>query len=88
MSQPGVTGPVEPDSPPLRSGQQAAAGHPTPGAQRHATISCSVCGITVDGPPMTWMRETDPRRGHVWVCDRCARANLRAIEAKLEQEWW
>jgi hypothetical protein len=37
---------------------------------------------------MTWMRETDQRRGHVWVCDGCAREHLRAIEAKLDREWW
>jgi len=52
------------------------------------TISCSICGTTVERPPLTWMLETDPRRGSVWVCDRCARQHLRAIEGKLDQEWW
>jgi hypothetical protein len=49
---------------------------------------CSMCGTTVGEPPMTWMRESDARRGTVWVCDRCARDNLRAIESKLDQAWW
>jgi hypothetical protein len=30
----------------------------------------------------------DQRRGPVWICDSCLRTHLRAIEAKLEQEWW
>jgi transposase len=63
------------------SGSQAA--EPAGG-----TISCSICGTTVEQPPLTWMLETDPRRGAVWVCDRCARQHLRAIEGKLDQEWW
>jgi hypothetical protein len=27
-------------------------------------------------------------RGAVWTCPACARANLRAIESKLDQEYW
>jgi hypothetical protein len=50
--------------------------------------SCSMCGISVAQPPLTWMLETDSRRGSVWVCDSCARENLRAIESKLDQAWW
>jgi hypothetical protein len=34
------------------------------------------------------MLETDPRRGQMWVCDRCAREHVRAIESKLDQAWW
>ena len=50
--------------------------------------SCSMCGTSVAEPPLTWMLETDARRGSVWVCDSCARNNLRAIESKLDQAWW
>jgi hypothetical protein len=53
-----------------------------------AGVSCSMCGTTVEQPPMTWMLETDRRRGPVWVCDTCARDHLRAIESKLDQAWW
>ena len=36
---------------------------------------------------LTWTRSTD--RGEVvWTCDRCSRAHLRSIEAKLDQAWW
>jgi hypothetical protein len=50
--------------------------------------SCSICGSTVSEPPVTWMSEIDARRGRVWVCESCARKNLRAIESKLDQDWW
>ena len=51
-------------------------------------VSCSLCGSTVSAPPLTWVYEADRRRGDVWVCDGCARTHLRAIEAKLDQQWW
>lgn len=35
--------------------------------------SCSVCGTRVAEPPLTWMLETDARRGSLWVCNSCAR---------------
>jgi len=56
-----------------------------PGA---ATVNCALCGTSAVGPPLTWMFELDPRRGGLWYCGRCARENLRAVEAKLDQEWW
>ena len=58
---------------------------PTP---KQTPVSCSMCSLTVDTPPLTWMSETDSRRGPVWVCDRCSRTHLRAIESKLDQAWW
>ena len=51
-------------------------------------VSCALCGSVADGPPITWMTERDPRRGTIHYCDRCARENLRSVEAKLPQEWW
>jgi len=27
-------------------------------------------------------------RGQMWLCERCTRENLRAIEAKLDEAWW
>ena len=51
-------------------------------------VSCALCGTTTEPAPITWMREQDPRRGPIWYCDSCARQHLRAIESRLEQEWW
>jgi hypothetical protein len=48
-----------------------------------------VCGTTADSdePPLTWSTQVG-RRGVELVCDRCTRENVRAIEGKLESEWW
>jgi hypothetical protein len=48
---------------------------------------CGLCGIPVPDSAVTWMVERTPR-GTVRTCPACARANLRAIESKLEQEYW
>lgn len=53
-----------------------------------ATITCSYCGRIAEEPQLTWVLEFDPRRGSIWICRDCARANLRSIEAKLDQEYW
>jgi hypothetical protein len=51
-------------------------------------VSCSVCGTTVAGdPPLTWSSSTGPR-GLTYVCERCTRDQVRAIEAKLDEQWW
>ena len=55
------------------------------------TVNCSMCGegaeCPPDGIPPGWTLDTD--RGRVsYVCGRCARENLRAIEAKLPEEYW
>ncbi|MDQ1689772.1 MAG: hypothetical protein QOK42_2747 [Frankiaceae bacterium] len=50
---------------------------------------CGVCGTTAesDDAPLTWSTQLG-RRGVELVCDRCTRENVRAIEGKLESEWW
>lgn len=37
--------------------------------------------------PMTWSTSMEDGRRLVY-CDRCARANLRSIEGKLDSAWW
>ena len=50
--------------------------------------TCSACGTTTDEPaPLTWSTATGPR-GTTWFCDRCTRAHVRSIEAKLDEEHW
>ncbi len=53
-----------------------------------ATITCSHCGQVAEEPQLTWVLEIDRGRGQVWICLACTRSNLRAIEAKLDQEYW
>jgi len=39
------------------------------------------------GPARTWSLQVGAR-GQTWLCERCTRENLRAIEAKLDEAWW
>jgi len=50
--------------------------------------SCELCGRTSEQEnPLGWSTEfVDGRTRR--VCEKCTRDNVRAIEAKLEQEWW
>lgn len=59
-----------------------------------ADAGCAVCGraAEIDGShPLDWSAEivqTGPVKQTRWVCPDCTRTNVRAIEAKLDQEWW
>ncbi|MHC0430113.1 hypothetical protein ACX6XY_07985 [Streptomyces sp. O3] len=62
--------------------------HPDPARQPGAgSIECSRCGAVAEGPPLTWTCsvENGARR---YFCETCARANLRAIEGRLDSNWW
>ena len=52
-------------------------------------LTCDFCGEAVPGDevPLTWTTaiENDRKR---YFCERCSRENLRAIESKLDSEWW
>lgn len=64
---------------------------------------CDFCGVQApsspagDGPdtsdgedsplPLTWVTSIENGRLKVY-CDRCSREHLRALEAKLDSEWW
>jgi hypothetical protein len=52
--------------------------------------SCSRCGTvaeTADDLPLGWSAATSAR-GVEWLCGACTRDHVRAIEAKLPEEWW
>jgi hypothetical protein len=50
-------------------------------------VTCARCGVTVDDPPPTWSRQSSGGRDE-WLCERCTRENVRAIEGRLDAEWW
>jgi hypothetical protein len=66
------------------------------GGRVTSPVACDLCGHTPPEPddgetagqvPLTWL--TSVERGRVKVyCDACARTHLRAIESKLDAEWW
>jgi transposase len=52
--------------------------------------TCNRCGRQRPDDPrtaLTWVSERD-RRGQTWLCPECARAHVRDIESKLDQDWW
>lgn len=54
--------------------------------------TCDLCGCTPAEPlgdevPLTWVTSVENGRARTY-CDACARENLRAIESKLDPEWW
>ena len=51
--------------------------------------TCDHCGAVVesDDPPLTWSMSME--RGRVtWHCEQCTRENVRAMEGKLDREYW
>jgi hypothetical protein len=52
-------------------------------------VTCAFCGTTVPGDdvPLTWTTAVENVLSRVF-CDRCSREHLRAIEGKLDSEWW
>lgn len=53
------------------------------------TVSCAFCGTAAptDPAPMTWTSSVERGRQQ-WFCDTCSREHLRAMESKLDPEWW
>ncbi|MEO9239368.1 MAG: hypothetical protein ABI418_14905 [Jatrophihabitantaceae bacterium] len=57
-----------------------------------ASMNCQRCGAMVDpsvdgAAALNWVM--DRRDGRTsWTCPACASGNIRAMEAKLEPEWW
>jgi hypothetical protein len=52
-------------------------------------VSCDFCGAVdpADQPPLTWTTAVENGRTR-YFCAACSRENLRAIESKLDSEWW
>jgi len=52
-------------------------------------ITCNMCGTQAEGDvtPLTWVTSFEHGQQRVF-CERCARENLRAIEGKLDSDWW
>ena len=70
-------------------GSASAARHPPMVAPM--TRHCARCGSAGDSPedglPEGWSLDVGDGRVS-YLCGDCTRANVRAIEAKLPQEWW
>lgn len=50
--------------------------------------TCDLCGRQADeAETMTWVTSVERGRRRTF-CDACSREHLRAIESKLDSEWW
>jgi len=49
--------------------------------------TCDFCGRQEDELPLTWTTAVENGRKRVF-CDACSREHLRAMESKLDSEWW
>ncbi|MBF4766322.1 hypothetical protein ISU10_00915 [Nocardioides agariphilus] len=52
--------------------------------------TCDFCGrqaATDDTTTLTWTTSTENGRQRTY-CDTCSREHLRAMESKLDSEWW
>lgn len=57
-----------------------------------STVRCQRCGLVGNASSdssirLTWVMDRDADQVR-WTCPRCAGENVRAMEAKLDLEWW
>ncbi|MDT9688282.1 hypothetical protein Q5762_07920 [Streptomyces sp. P9(2023)] len=50
-------------------------------------IVCARCGKTAETLPVTWTCSVENGSRH-YICDSCARENIRSIEGRLDSAWW
>jgi hypothetical protein len=50
-------------------------------------VSCALCGAVADEPPLTWTRSVERGATH-YYCEPCSRENVRAMEGRLDAEWF
>ncbi|MCY0940544.1 hypothetical protein [Streptomyces antarcticus] len=61
---------------------------PAPSGPEAQPVVCASCGArSPDGAPPTWTCSVE-NGARLYFCDDCARANLRAIEGRLDSPWW
>ncbi|WP_159039672.1 hypothetical protein [Streptomyces sp. TP-A0356] len=58
-----------------------------PGTAQAPYPVCARCGTPADGPRPTWTCSVENGLRH-YFCDHCARANIRAIEGRVDSAWW
>lgn len=52
------------------------------------TVTCDFCGTQARSEDtLTWTTAVENGRRRTF-CDDCSRTHLRAMESKLDSEWW
>ncbi|MFJ7202252.1 hypothetical protein ACIQWR_01755 [Streptomyces sp. NPDC098789] len=61
---------------------------PAPQGPEAPPVTCARCGArSPEGAPPTWTCSVE-NGSRQYFCHDCARANLRAIEGRLDSSWW
>lgn len=61
---------------------------PPPVPPEARPVVCARCGArSADGAPITWTCSVE-NGSRQFFCRDCARANIRAIESRLDSSWW
>ncbi|MFI6641403.1 hypothetical protein [Streptomyces sp. NPDC050504] len=57
--------------------------------QTAESVRCARCGTPAETspPPTTWTFSMENGAAQ-YFCEDCARANIRAIEGRLDSAWW
>jgi len=51
-------------------------------------VTCAFCGTQApESETLTWTTAVENGRRRAY-CDTCSRTHLRAMESKLDSEWW
>ena len=52
-------------------------------------VTCAFCGSVSESeaPPLSWTSAVEHGK-QKWFCAGCSREHLRAMEGKLDSEWW
>jgi hypothetical protein len=50
-------------------------------------VSCALCGATAPEQPLTWATSVEGGETR-YYCDRCSRENVRAMEGRLDADWF
>lgn len=50
-------------------------------------VHCAICGALAEST-LGWMSDRDSDGSVRWICPICSRDHVRAIEARLDRDWW
>ncbi|MFG2572429.1 hypothetical protein [Streptomyces sp. NPDC048481] len=76
------------DGDPAGAGQRAGGGGRGGSSSEPGGVVCARCGVQAgQPPPLTWTCSVE-HGARRFYCEACARANLRAIEGRLDSDWW
>jgi hypothetical protein len=56
-------------------------------SEKDRPVSCALCGVVADVQPLTWTTSLEGGQTR-YYCDRCSRDNLRAMEGRLDADWF